>query len=626
MCGITGFHYLNSSKHVDPDLIQKMCDVITHRGPDEEGQHVEGHIGLGMRRLSIIDLSTGKQPIYNEDGSVCIVFNGEIYNFKELRDLLKSKGHVFKTKTDTETILHGYEEFGPDVLQHLNGMFGLAIWDSNNNTLFIARDRIGIKPLYYYLDEEKLVFGSEIKSIIVDRTIQRDVDAGGLGYFLAYGYAAAPHTMFRNIKKLEPAHFMLVKNGKVSFHKYWDVQFGQGDGKPFQQYKQQLLELLRTSIERRLVSDVPLGAFLSGGMDSSGIVTLMSEITHAPVSTYSIGFGGKDIFHNELDDARVMADKLQTDHHEILVEPDVVDLLPKLIWHMDEPVADSSIIVSYLVSKLARETVTVILSGVGGDELFGGYKRYLGYTLNRYYGKVPGILRKDILPAIFEKLPADRNSSVMNFLRLGKSFIESSRLSPEDQYNKMIVLFDDKFRNDLLQLTDRVSSDLNRRYFPESGSEDYLDRILYMDMKTQLVDQLLLLTDKMTMAASIEGRVPFLDHELVEFAATIPPKYKVHGFDLRHVQKEAMREILPPAIMKKKKRGFGCPIGRWVKDDLNEYIHDLLSEETVKRRGYFNFPVIGKVLEDHYANRADYTDQILALLTFEIWHQQYLDD
>lgn len=625
MCGIVGYHFFEANKKVDPGLVQKMCDVITHRGPDEEGQHVEGNIGLAMRRLSIIDLSGGKQPIYNEDGSMCIVFNGEIYNFKTLRDLLKSKGHVFKTKTDTETILHGYEEFGPDVLQHLNGMFGLAIWDSKKQTLFIARDRIGIKPLYYYLDSEKLVFGSEIKSILEDRSIQRAVDARGLGYFLAYGYSAVPHTLFRHIKKLEPGNYMTIRNGKVKTQQYWDVRFDQKEDRPFSFYKGRLLELFRESIERRLISDVPLGAFLSGGMDSSGIVTMMNEITNASVSTYSIGFGGKDSFHNELGDAKVVADKLQTDHHEILVEPNVVDLLPELIWHMDEPVADSSIIVSYLVSKLARESVTVILSGVGGDELFGGYKRYLGYTLNKYYSKFPAAMRQSMLPAIFGKLPADRNSSLLNFLRLGKSFVESSKLPLDKQYNNMIALFKDGFRDDLLVMDDRIKADLNDRYFSASGSDDYLDRILYMDIKTQLIDQLLMLTDKMTMATSLEGRVPFLDHELVEFAATIPSKYKVHGFDLRHVQKEAFREILPPEIMKKKKRGFGCPIGRWVKDDLHEYIHDLLSEETVKRRGYFHYPVINKVLEDHYANRADYTDQILALLTFEIWHTKYLD-
>ncbi len=625
MCGIAGIHYLANDKAVDPNLVQRMCDVITHRGPDEDGYHVEQNIGLGMRRLSIIDLSTGKQPIYNEDESLLIVFNGEIYNFKELRADLEQKGHKFRTKGDTETILHGYEEYGPQVLQRMNGMFGLAIWDRNRKRLFIARDRIGIKPIYYYLDGEKLVFGSEVKSILEDKSINRTVDQKALGYFLSYGYAPAPLTLFEGIKKLEPGHFMIVENGTVKTEKYWDVHYNVEQGKSFEYFKEKFRETLHDSIERRLISDVPLGAFLSGGMDSSAIVTMMSQITNAPVSTYSIGFGGKDIFHNELGDAKVVADLLKTDHHEILVEPDVVDLLPKLIWHMDEPVADSSIIVSYLVSKLARETVTVILSGVGGDELFGGYRRYLGYTLNRYYQMVPGPLRKSVLPALFSKLPADRNSTLLNYLRLGKSFIDSSRLPLDQQYNNMITLFKDDLRNKLLNGTDEVVADLYRRYFPESGSDDYLNQILYMDMKTQMVDQLLLLTDKMTMATSLEGRVPFLDHTMVEFAATIPPKYKVHGFDLRHIQRESLREILPPEIMNKKKMGFGCPIGRWVKDDLNEYIHDLLSEDTIKRRGYFNYDIIKNVMEDHYSNKADYTDNILALLTFEIWHQKYLD-
>jgi asparagine synthase (glutamine-hydrolysing) len=625
MCGIAGIYYFSPEKSADLSLIKRMCDVIIHRGPDEDGYHVEKNIGIGMRRLSIIDLSTGTQPIYNEDKSLLIVFNGEIYNFKDLRDDLEKKGHHFQTKTDTEAILHGYEEYGPQVLDKLNGMFGIAIWNRKNNQLFIARDRIGIKPIYYFLDNHKFVFGSEIKSILEDKSIARKVNHEALGYFLCYGYAPSPFTLFEGIKKLEPGHYILIDGSRIQTKKYWDVHYRVDEGKSLDFFKKKLCEHLHTAVQRRLISDVPLGAFLSGGMDSSAIVTMMSQVTRRPVSTYSIGFGGKDSFHNELGDAKIVADCLHTDHHEILVEPNVVDLLPKLIWHMDEPVADSSIIVTYLVSKLAHETVKVILSGVGGDELFGGYRRYLGYTLNNYYNKIPSVLRKTMLPSVFAQMPSDRNSTMFNYLRLGKSFINSSRLAPNEQYNDAITLFKDDLRYRLLNGGNPVVADLHQRYFAESGTDDYLNQILYMDLKTQLVDQLLLLTDKMSMATSLEARVPFLDHEMVEFAATIPPCYKVHVLNLRYVQREAMRDILPKEITKKKKMGFGCPIGRWIKDDLNELVYDLLSESTVKRRGFFNHNTILQVLKDHYNNRADYTDNILALLTFEIWHQQFID-
>ena len=350
----------------------------------------------------------------------------------------------------------------------------------------------------------------------------------------------------------------------------------------------------------------------------------MSNLTNSQVNTYSIGFGGKDAFHNELSDAKGVADGLGTNHHEILVEPDVVELLPKLIWHMDEPVADSSIIVSYLVSQLARETVTVILSGVGGDELFGGYRRYLSYTLNNYYRKLPGFLKGETVRKLFDKLPADRGSYLMNLFRLGKAFVDSAHLPENEQYHNTITLLRDDYRFELLKSEDRERADLFDIYSDSSGSNDYLDRILYFDTKTVLVDDLLLLTDKMSMAVSLEARVPFLDHELVEFAATIPPKYKVNGFKLRHVQKESMRSVLPPEIIDRKKMGFGCPIGSWIKNDLREYVMDLLSEETVVRRGYFNYSAIQTMLDDHYSNRADYTDQLLALMTFEIWHRTFL--
>ena len=624
MCGIVGIHYLDQQQQVDQQLVRNMCDAIVHRGPDDDGIYMNKGVGLGMRRLSIIDLHSGKQPIFNEDHSMVIVFNGEIYNFRELRESLEAKGHRFSTRTDTEAILHGYEEYGVHILEHLNGMFTFAIWDNNQKQLFVARDRIGIKPLYYWQDHSKIVFGSEIKSILEDRSISRALESASLSSFLSYGYVPAPNTMFQNIQKLEAGHFMLVKNGCVKTQQYWDLPLYEDKKEhPFSYYCEKTTEFLTQSIKRRLVSDVPLGAFLSGGMDSSSIVAIMSKLTNSSINTYAIGFDEE--FHNELDDARAVAEMFQTNHHEILVKPDVIDLLPKLIAHMDEPVADSSIIVTYLVSKLAQESVKVILSGVGGDELFGGYRRYLGYALNKHYRRIPRILRKTLVPAVFERLPSDRNSVMMNFFRLGKGFIRSSEKPEHEQYHDMITIFNNDFLQELLKKSPANSHDLSGLYRQLSNTADSLQRMTNFDIKTQLVDDLLLLTDKMSMAASLEARVPFLDHHFVEFAATIPSKYKIHGLKLRHIQKKAMQDILPPEVINKKKKGFGCPMGNWIKNDLHEYVFDLLSEETIKRRGYFSHGVIKNMINDHYNNRGDYTDHILALISFELWHQAYLD-
>jgi len=626
MCGIVGIHYFDQKHPVDRHLVGKMCDAIIHRGPDDDGIYLNKGIGLGMRRLSIIDLHSGKQPIFNEDHSVVIVFNGEVYNFKQLRETLESKGHRFSTRTDTESILHGYEEYGVHVLEHLNGMFSFAIWDSHQNQLFVARDRLGIKPLYYWQDHRKVIFASEIKSILEDTSVQRTLEHEALPSFLSYGYVPAPKTMFHNIRKLEAGHFMLIKDGCVTTEKYWDLPIHEAEQEEsFSYYCEKTVELLTQSIKLRLVADVPLGAFLSGGMDSSSIVAIMSKLTNSSINTYAIGFDEQNAFHNELSDAKAVAQKFHTNHHEILVKPNVIDLLPKLIAHMDEPVADSSIIVTYLVSKLAQESVKVILSGVGGDELFGGYRRYLGYSLNSYYQRIPSFLRKTLIPAVFEWLPSDRNSGLMNFFRLGKGFIRSSEKPEHEQYHDMITIFNNDFLQEVLTQSSPQTSDLYQFYTQSLHASDSLKRMLNFDIKTQLVDDLLLLTDKMSMAASLEARVPFLDHNFVEFASTIPSKYKIHGLQLRHIQKKAMQNILPREVIEKKKKGFGCPIGNWIKSDLYEYVADLLSEDRVKRRGYFNPGMISKIMNDHYKNRADYTDHIFALLSFELWHQIYID-
>ncbi len=459
MCGIVGIFNTDKNLNVEQSLIKQMCSVIKHRGPDDEGIFINSNIGMGMRRLSIIDLHTGRQPMFNEDESIALVFNGEIYNYQELRTELIAKGHRFLTQSDTESLVHGYEEFGINVVHRLNGMFGFAIWDNNIKTLFVCRDRIGIKPVYYYKDSNKIIFGSEIKSIIEDKTIPRNVSNDALEFFLAYGYAPAPFTMFENIKKLPPGHYLKATVDSFEITEYWNVPDHPDKDLGLAYYKDKFNSILRKSIQRRLIADVPLGAFLSGGMDSTAIVTLMSDITNSSVKTYSIGFGGIDSFHNELSDARFVADRLKTDHHEIVVEPDVIDLFPKLMAYMDEPVADSSIIVTYLVSKLASEKVKVILSGVGGDELFGGYRRYLGYSLNRYYAILPEFVKK-MLSGLVESLPVDRNSFLLNHFRLAKAFIQSASLSSEQQYNSLISLFNRDDKRTMMKTTDNSADGL----------------------------------------------------------------------------------------------------------------------------------------------------------------------
>jgi asparagine synthase (glutamine-hydrolysing) len=601
-----------------------MCDAIVHRGPDDQGQFVDGPVGLGMRRLSIIDLAGGHQPMQNEDGSLTIVFNGEIYNYRDVRRQLESRGHTFRTASDTESILHAYEEYGPDCLRLLNGMFAIAIWDGPRQRLFLARDRLGIKPLYLQHDQTTLRFGSEIKAILVDPAVPRTLDPEAFRYFLRYGYVAAPGTMFASIRKLPPAHYLMVDRGSVTTHRYWEVRYGDASLSPAQ-HAESVAARLRSAVESQLVSDVPLGAFLSGGLDSTSIVHFMSEVTRAPVNTYSIGFTGEDRFHSELDDARLMAHRHETAHHEILVEPDVASLIPRLVHHLDEPLADSSFVVTYLVSKLARETVKVILSGVGGDEIYGGYRRYLGSRLAPYYSAIPEPVRH-LLRSAAGVLPVDRGSRIRNYFRLGRSFILSQGLPAFEQYDHAVRLMSDEALRALCPESTRSDGELlatRREIFESVAETDAMTQAMHLDLLTSLPESLLLLTDKMTMATSLEARVPFLDHELVEAAALIPASVKVKGTRLRDVQKASMRGRLPDEVLTRRKRGFGFPIGAWFRRDLRPLVGDLLSPAHLSRQGLFDAHAVTRLVVDHQEFRQDYSDALLALLTFQLWWQEW---
>lgn len=602
-----------------------MAEVLHHRGPDDEGCYMGRGVALGMRRLSIIDLAGGHQPISNEEQTVWVVCNGEIYNYRALRLELQKNGHVFRTSSDTEVIVHLYEQEGLGFVSKLRGMFALALWDTRKRRLVIARDRVGEKPLYFYKDLQRFIFASEVKSILECDGIPRRVNSKALHDYCALGYVPAPLTMFDGIEKLLPGHLLVVERGEISIKPYWDISFEKTEDRPEREWIELLRDKLLECVQAQLVSDVPLGAFLSGGIDSSTIVAAMAQNTGRQVNTYSIGFENGDRFYDELPYARVMAKAYGTNHHEIIVRPDVCQLLPRLIWHMDEPVADSAMITTYLVASLARQSVTVILSGVGGDELFGGYRRYLGDSVGRYYHRFPGFVRRRLLPFLFSRLPQDRHSSLANYARLAHSYIRSANADDARGYEDFITVFSPEVRSELLKVQHEEQRAVLTEYSSRYPKAENLHRSMYTDIKSSLADDLLLLTDKMTMAASIECRAPLLDHELIELTARMPARLKVNGFALKYLFKKAAAKWLPRQILHRKKRGFGAPVGSWFRDQLAPLVEDCLSSEQISRRGFFNPSVVQQILESHRLRKADHTDHLLTLVCFEIWCRTFLD-
>jgi asparagine synthase (glutamine-hydrolysing) len=618
MCGIVGIYYFDPQRAVLPGELHAMADRIVHRGPDDAGYHIEGNIGIGMRRLSIIDLAGGHQPIYTDDGRYVIVFNGEVYNFKEERTALEARGRTFATSSDTEVVLQLYAEHGLKFVDHLNGMFGLAIVDRKSHELLVARDRVGIKPLYYFMDAEKLVFASEAKAVLAHAGIRAELDMDGLGAYMRYGFTPRQQTLFKGMRKLPPAHLLRINGTKVVEERYWRATYRDKLRGSEAELSEQLYALLDDSVRHQMIADVPLGAFLSGGFDSSGIVHLMSRADSRPVNTYTIGFGKQFAAYDELDAARRFAKDYGTSHHEILVSPNMADLMPRLVGSLDEPVADSSFLVTYLVAQHARESVKVILSGVGGDELFGGYRRYLNVPLARYMRWMP----KGLIESALKHIPVDRNNRWLNMLRLARGYLATADLPAEEQYGKYTRIFDDSVRSELAASA-RQGPDLCRELFEECDSPDLLDKMMYFDLQMSLPEQLLMLTDKMTMAVSLEARVPFLDHRVVEFAARLPTHMKLKGMQLRHIQKQAFRGRIPDYVYQHRKKGFGAPIGVWLRTDLRNVVGDLLSDAHIKQQGIFDVKHVRRLVDDHYAQRADYTDQLLALVVFQLWMQSY---
>jgi asparagine synthase (glutamine-hydrolysing) len=627
MCGICGKINVDGEP-VNANLIKSMVATLTHRGPDDEGFYYKKGVGLGHRRLSIIDLSSNaRQPITNEDENVWIVYNGEIYNFHSLREDLIYKGHIFRSKSDTETIVHLYEEYGIESLKYLRGMYAFAIWDERDKSLFLARDRIGKKPLYYYFDGKCFIFGSEIKAIIADKCMERIPDYTAIHHYLTYQDVPSPRTAFKGIKKLPPAHYLVLRDAKIELKRYWQLSYIPKHNMKIEDIEYEVIERLREAVKIRLISDVPLGAFLSGGIDSSAVVALMSGIMNDPVKTFSIGF--RETVYNELKYARMIADRYHTDHTEFIVEPDALDVLPKLVWHYNEPFADPSAIPTYYVSKLAREHVTVILNGDGGDENFAGYLRYALNEISRHIGMLfPIPIAKMLIPLVM-LLPQgmDINSLFWRIKRFFQIYIKP----PEIRNLLMLCHFTNDIKKEMytkefLYKTSEIDSyDLMSNLYREARAESFIDKILYADAMMYLPEALMVKVDVASMANSLETRSPFLDHKFMEFVARIPSNLKLRGWKTKYILKNAFKNILPDDVIFREKMGFGVPLDNWFKKELKAMIYDLLLDQKSTERGYFNKLFIQKILHEHVTNKWNWQYQIYNLLMLELWHREFID-
>ncbi len=630
MCGIAGIYNFGTNNPVIPASLKKMTDTLRHRGPDGEGFYVsrEKTLGFGHRRLSIIDLETGSQPMSNEDQSIWIVHNGEVYNFMELREELEKKGHIFRTKSDTEVILHLYEEKGEDCVNFLRGMFAFAIWDEKNELLFLTRDRLGQKPLVYFNNGSKFLFASEIKAILEDQDVQREVNIEALYDYTSLGYVPSPHTMFKGIHKLPPAHTMIVSKGNIKIERYWDLYYENKLKLREDEYEEQLLEILKQATKLRLVSDVPLGAFLSGGVDSSLIVYMMSQLMDKPVKTFTIGFQEKHF--NEQKYAAIVAKHLGTEHHELLVKPDAINLLPKLIWHYNEPFADSSCIPTYYVSKITKDYVTVALNGDGGDESFAGYDRYLGMWLTSYLDRLPLPLYKTILKTIgtLGFLWGSQRTSRMQKLRRALIYYKD----PAKRYDNWMACFSDEEENKLYSnfvnnwIEKSKPSRKIQKTFGTANASDILDKTFYVDVFTYLAEELLVKIDIASMANSLESRSPLLDHHLLEFAARIPPQIKMKHFSTKHILKRALSQKVPKEAYSRPKQGFGVPIGDWFRTTWKDFINNTLLNDEKAIHVYFNKSYVKNLVEEHTSGKANHDFKIWALLNFELWYQQFISN
>jgi asparagine synthase (glutamine-hydrolysing) len=626
MCGIVGL-VRNDGRPIDENLLGRMCSAIQHRGPDDDGFYVNGSVGLGMRRLAIIDLKSGKQPIHNRDRSAWIVFNGEIYNYLELREKLEKLGHTFYTNSDTEAIIHAYDQYGDDCPKHLRGMFAFAIWDERTQELFLARDRVGKKPLLYSQVNGQLIFGSEFSALLLHPDISRDIQPQALDYYLSFMCIPAPLTAYQAIRKLEPGHSLRWKNGEIRLQRYWQPDFSKKLKISEEEAGERTVEILREAVRVRLMSEVPLGAFLSGGIDSSAVVALMSQESSERVKTFAIGFEEQDF--SELHHARRVAEHVGADHHEFIVRPDAVEVLPMLVEHYGEPYADSSAVPTYYVARETRKHVTVALNGDGGDESFAGYERYIAMGLTEKYRLLPSFVRESVIREMVNMIPTSptKKSRVKSAQRL----LEVVSRPKVNRYMHWMSVFNDETKQPLYsdsfkqQTSQGSATGILERWFKEANGIGIVDTMLLTDQMTYLPNDLLVKVDIATMAVSLEARSPFLDHHVIEFAAQLPENLKLRRLTSKYLLKKVLRQLLPSENLTRRKMGFGVPIGHWFRGKMQPFLREVLLSEKSLQRGMFKPEAVRQMVELHTRAERDYSHQLWTLLMLELWFQRFID-
>jgi len=621
MCGIAGVLELDRRRRPSRESLHRMAKVLAHRGPDEEGFYESGPVGFAHRRLSIIDLASGQQPMESADGSVCVVFNGEIYNYPELKVELEQRGHVFRTRSDTEVLLALYVEAGVEAFARLNGMFACAFWDARTSRLVLVRDRLGKKPLYYYRDAERVVFGSELKAVLAHGGVPRTLDLGALGEYLTHGYVVGDEAIVKGVRHVAPAEAVIVADGTLSRHSYWRLRFEPAASPPSEaEAIERTTELLQQAVKRRLMSEVPLGAFLSGGIDSSTVVALMARLSPRPVQTFSVGFEERS--HSELDDARRVARHLGTDHHEMIVKPAALDVLPDLVWHLDEPFGDSSALPTYYVCQAARQHVTVALSGDGGDEVFAGYTRYQRLDQWRQWRRIPGWIRRGVLAPIGRAMP---------FTWPGWNSLHAAGRLPDDGLAPCLGMYpyilDELCTQDLKAALAGVDPFAHTRaLLAESSELDPVSRAQHLDTLQYLPSDILTKVDRMSMANSLEVRAPLLDHTLLEYVATLPVSLKLRGTVSKYLLRQVAGRMLPASVLTKPKQGFAIPEGRWFRGSLRPFAEDVLLDRRSLGRGFFRRDTVARMLRHHASGARDYSRWIWNLILLELWCRRFLDE